>query len=78
MGTGTTQESGDIFGYLGRPSGGDSELSQELSVMVNYQYSEHLSFNFFYAHVWGGDVIENIYASDSEADYGSIEATLKF
>jgi hypothetical protein len=78
MGTGSTQDSGDIFGYLGRSSGGDHELSQELSMMLNYQYNEHLGFNFFYAHVWGGDVIENIYPSHAEADYASIEATYKF
>jgi len=78
MGTGATQKKGNVFGYIGRSSGGDSNLSQEASVMLSYTYNKHLDINIFYAHIWGGDVIENIYADDKDADYFSVEATLKF
>ncbi|MFP4157856.1 MAG: alginate export family protein [Opitutales bacterium] len=78
MGTGPTQEQGCIFGYIGRSSGSDEALSREFSLMLNYEYDEHLSINLFYAHVWGDAVIENNYPDDSGADYGSIELTYTF
>ncbi len=78
MGTGPTQQRGEIFGYLARPSGGDTDLSQEASVMAIYQPFENLSFNAFYSHVWGDDVIDNIYPGNDDADYFSISMTITF
>jgi hypothetical protein len=78
MGTGATQEAGNIFGYLGRPSGGSDDLSKEASITLMYQYREHLSFEAFYAHSWAGNVIENIYPESSDADYFFIQTSFKF
>lgn len=78
MGTGPTQSEGDIFGYLGRPSGGDRDLSHEASLMVKYQPVKHLAVNAFYSHVWGQDVVHNVYPSEKDADYFSLEMTFAF
>jgi hypothetical protein len=78
MGTGPTQNEGDIFGYLARPSNGNDALSQEASLMLMYDLNEHLSFNLFYSHVWADDVIDGIYSGSTEADYFSLETTFKF
>ena len=78
MGTGPTQKEGNIFGYIGRPSMGDTSLSQDLSIMFIYEPSPHLALNLFYSHVWGGDVVNNLYPESGDADYLSLEATLKF
>ena len=78
MGTGPTQSSGSVFGYIGRPSNGATSLSKEASMMVSYQHSKRLDFQVFYAHVWGDDVIENIYSTQANADYLSFETHFKF
>lgn len=78
MGTGPTQNSGSVFGYLGRPSGGQKALSQEASLSIAIKLSQFLSMDLFYAHAWGGDVIRSIYPDDPDADYASVEATFSF
>jgi hypothetical protein len=78
MGTGPTQNDGDIFGYLARPSQGQKDLSQEISLMANYKFNEHLSLSLFYAHVFGDDVIKANYTENSDADYASAEITFTF
>jgi hypothetical protein len=78
MGTGPTQNDGEIYGYIGRPSGNNDRLSQDVSVMVQYSLCQYASLNLFYAHVFGGDVVENIYSEDADADYVSAELTFRF
>lgn len=78
MGTGATQDSGQIFGYLGRPSNGDTDLSNEASVMFIYEPTSFMSCNLFYSHVWGGDVIEHIYPDKADANYLSLEVAFNF
>ena len=78
MGTGPTQNAGAIYGYLGRPSQGDDALSAETSIMVTWDFNPQWSINVFYCHVWGDDVIENLYPEENDADYASLELTFKF
>ena len=78
MGAGATRESGKIFGYIGRPSFGNTDLARVLDLMVIFNLNKHLSFNAYYGHVWGGDVIENVYRSDDDADMFFVEMGLKF
>ncbi|MBN2069669.1 MAG: alginate export family protein [Opitutales bacterium] len=78
MGTGVTQEDGSIFGYLGRPSGGKTQLSQDASISISYQISPSLQIEAFYAHVWGNDIVESIYPESSDADYCYVQTTYKF
>lgn len=78
MGTGATQECGNIFGYIGRPTGGNNSLSQEASLMIHYQHSASLSLNAFIAHAWGGDVIDTVYPEDADADLFTLEMAVQF
>jgi len=78
MGSGPTQEKGSIFGYLVRPTNGKNNLAQEIDVILNYSVNPQLSLAFSYSHVFGKDVIREIYGVDENADYVSLEIKLKF
>ena len=78
MGAGATRKSGKFFGYIGRPSFGKADLANVLDLMVVFNLNKHVSFNVYYGHVWGGDVIENVYGRDDNADMFFIEMGLKF
>jgi len=77
MGSGPTQEN-RIFGYIGRPTGGDRDLAQELDVMVQYQVSPHCKIIASYSHIFGDDVVHGVYGKDEDADYFSVEVLLNF
>lgn len=78
MGSGPTQEQGRIFGYIGRPSSGENDLSQEVDLMLKYQINPHWSVSADYCHVFGGDVISGVYGEDDEANYASVSTTYRF
>lgn len=78
MGSGPTQETGSIFGYLARPSHGEDDLAQELDLILDYKVNPHWEVIFSYSHVFGADVIERIYGEDDSADYASLEVQYKF
>jgi len=78
MGSGPTQEEGSVFGYLARPTNGEDALAQELDVILNYAVNPQLSLAFSYSHVFGKDVIKEIYGLDENADYVSLEMKLEF
>lgn len=78
MGSGPTQEKGNIFGYIGRPSSGEDALSQELHVLARYRVSNHWRVDGSYCHIFGDDVVEGVYGQDDEADYASIELGFVF
>ena len=78
MGSGPTRRRGTIFGYIGRPSFGSTDLGKVLDISVRYDLNKHLNFNACYGHAWGGDVVENIYAKDADADFFFFELGLKF
>ncbi|MEJ2365758.1 MAG: alginate export family protein, partial [Deltaproteobacteria bacterium] len=77
MGSGPTREN-DIFGYIGRPSGGDDELARVLGLTTVYTYNEHFSGTFFYGHAFGGDVVQNIYTKDDDANFFYLQVNLRF
>jgi len=79
MGSGPTQRRGHIFGYLGRPSSGESDLAQELDFLLNYEINPHCSVMGSYSHIFGGDVVRGVYGDDDEdADYVSVEVRFTF
>ncbi len=78
MGAGPTLESGRIFGYIGRPSFGDHDLGVLADITLIYHHSPHLWFTAYYGHVFGQDVIKNIYPRDRDADYAYLEMGLRF
>lgn len=78
MGAGPTIAGGNIFGYQGRPSYGDRKLGTLLDITMAYNLTSYLSAVLYYGHVFGGDVIENIYPQEKNANFGYIEITLAF
>jgi hypothetical protein len=78
MGSGPTQEKGSIFGYIARPSNGKDSLAQEIDLITTYNFNPHCNLVLSYSHVFGGDVISNIYSVSDGADYFSLEMQLKF
>ena len=78
MGAGPTSAGGNIFGYHGRPSYGDRKLGTLLDITMAYNLTSYLSAVLYYGHVFGGDVIENIYPQEKNANFGYIEITLAF
>jgi len=78
MGAGATRKDGNIFGYIARPTGGDTDLAKVLDLMVVFNLNKHVSFNAYYGHVWGGDVIRNVYGTADDADMFFFECALKF
>jgi hypothetical protein len=77
-GAGATQEEGTIFGYAGRSSNGKDDLGQLVDTTLTYTLNPNVSLVTYYGHFFGGDVIEQIYASGDEADLGYVELLLKF
>ena len=69
MGTGATQDEGNINGYLARPSNGNDDLAKTIGLTAKYKISDKLEFEAFYEHIWGGDVIESIYDEDDVLEY---------
>lgn len=78
MGTGPTQKSGQISGYIPRPCGGHEALSQEISVMLSYALNPQCNLVAFYDHVWGEGVVKHVYEDNNEADYFSLQIQYKF
>ena len=78
LGAGATKDRGNIFGYVGRPSFGATNLAKVLDLTVAYDINQHINLNAYYAHAWGDDVIENIYSRDDDANFFYFEMKLKF
>jgi len=78
VGPGANRERGNIFGYTGRPSFGDSDLAKLIDLMITINVNKYVSLEAYYGHAWGDDVIENIYERDDEADFFMLELRLKF
>jgi hypothetical protein len=78
MGSGPTQKHGQIFGYIGRPSNGYSDLANEFDFMASYNVNPHLKAIAWYSRVFGGSVVDGVYNKDGNADYASIEVVVEF
>jgi hypothetical protein len=78
MGAGATQNRGNIFGYIGRPSFGGKNLAKVLDLTVAYDVNKHINLNGYYAHAWGDDVIENSYSRSENANFFYFEMKLQF
>ena len=76
MGAGPTQNDGPVFGYIGRPSFGDRDLATVLELTAIMNITKHVVATAYYAHAFGGDVVDNVYSKDDGADFCYFE--LKF
>lgn len=71
-GSGATSRTGS-FGYYGRAGGGRGEIGQMLDVSFSQTLGKQFSWSFYYAHVFGGEVIRNVYPAKTTADYAFVE-----
>ncbi len=78
MGSGPTQESGSVFGYIGRPSGGDRNLASEWDMIADYEINKFFKMIFCYSRVFGKEVIENLYTENDKAQFFSAEVQFKY
>ncbi len=78
-GLGATSVSGvGTFGFNGKPSGGHNTIGQLLDVNLAYNVTRDLSARLYYAHAFGGSVIETNYSAKKEADTAWIELNASF
>ena len=61
------------FGYVGRPSGGQSKLANVWDLSVDYKITPRFSATFYYARAWGSDVIRQIYPNGTNGQFGYVE-----
>ena len=66
------------FGYVGRPSGGQSKLANVWDLSADYMVTPRLGITFYYARAWGSDVIRHIYPNGTNGQFGYIEFNTSF
>jgi hypothetical protein len=66
------------FGYIGRPSNGQTSLAALYDVSVDVNVNSHISLGTYYARAQGQSVIEAIYPQGKNADLGYLELLVKF
>jgi hypothetical protein len=76
-GPGATSRSG-AFGYAGRPSGGSSDIGQLIDINFTHNVTREFSWTLYYGHAFGGNVIENIYPKQKDADTAHLDFNLVF
>ena len=76
-GAGATSSSGS-FGYQGRPSGSHSNVGELVDLSFTQTLIKELSWSAYYAHAFGGNVIQNVYQGKQDADYAFVEFNLAF
>ena len=72
----TLQDRQPGFGYVGRPAFGKRGLFQIIETTLNYNVTQNINVNVFFAHVFGDSIVDRIYSGDS-ANFGYIELTFK-
>ena len=77
-GAGATQHEGDIFGYIGRPSGGDKDFGFGGMVYAIYRPAKWMTVNAYYGWLQGGDVVENNFAKSDDLNFFFLEFAFKF
>ena len=76
-GAGATQERGQLFGFAGRASQGKRSLGQLVDFSMAFTPTPHMSVYGYVGRVFGGSVIEAIYAG-TNANFAYLEAEIKF
>lgn len=78
VGAGPTQESGGIFGYVGRTSNNEDDLGKLWDITLTYAVNANVTISTYYGHFFGDNVIERIYTNDDDADLAYVEILFKF
>ncbi|MDD5034903.1 MAG: alginate export family protein [Methylococcaceae bacterium] len=76
-GAGATSRAGS-FGYQGRPSGGGSHVGELVDLSFSHTLTRELSWNLYYGHAFGGNVIQSVYRAQKDANFAFAEFNLVF
>jgi hypothetical protein len=76
-GSGATQESGRIFGYTLRPSGGEARLMELVEGSLDWRYNTHWSVNGYVGVASAGPVVRRSFA-DGPAVFFYLENVVSF
>lgn len=76
-GPGATSRSGS-FGYSGRPSGGSTDIGQLIDINFTHNLTKEFSWTIYYGHAFGGNVIQNVYSKQKDADTAHVDFNLVF
>ena len=66
------------FGYVGRPSGGQSKLANVWDLSVDYKIAPRFGVTVYFARAWGSSVIEHIYPNGANGQFGYVEFDASF
>lgn len=75
--SGAGATSNKVFGYAGTPTGGFDDLAYLTHMMVSIKPAEQLTFNLFYGHAFGQEII-NAQFTGKQGNYGFVEAIVSF
>ena len=73
VGTGAFNK--DSFGYVVRPSGGQSDVGHEIDVTGVLKVHDHVELQAGYAHLFGGDVLSGPETRDTEWAFAQVLLT---
>jgi hypothetical protein len=66
------------FGYIGRPSGGKSELGQMYDASVDWSVNAKLAVTGYYGYTHAGGVIRATYPRKPNGQFGYVELLVRF
>jgi hypothetical protein len=66
------------FGFQGRPSGGATRLANLYDISGDYKWRHGISLTLYFGWAQGGQVIKNIYPTDSNGALGYTEINYRF
>ena len=62
-----------VFGFTGRPANGSSSFASVADVSADWQATNNVALNFYYAYAQGKTVVASIYPSGRNTQYGYVE-----
>ncbi len=62
-----------VFGYVGRPAQGFSSFASVADISADWRATKAVDLNFYYAFAQGKSVVEAIYPTGSNMQYGYLE-----
>ena len=67
-----------VFGYQGRPGGGQKGLANVFELSLDYNLNKNASLGLFAAHASGGTAVKTAYPAGKNTNYLFLEWTQKF
>ena len=67
-----------VFGYQGRPGGGQKGLANVFELSLDYNVNKNTTLGLFAAHASGGNAVNAAYPAGNNANYFFLELTRRF